>query len=469
MRFQALRHDHPVDRAVGLEHDLALGKLEIERAALVAGAAHRSIRGIKRLQDFFDDRLGDLVGPAGNRELRLFVMQARRGADQHAVERVRALAAIGADHHAHRQRRAVFVRPQRAQIVGNALRQHRHDAVGKINRIAALDRGAIERRARPHVIGDVGNGDADEMAAAIARVRIGHGVHGVIVVLGVGRIDGDERHLAPVLARVLRRMSRRPRGLRFGDDCAGENVRDAVGVDGDQADGALALDRAEPLDNGAGRQTEPAGTRHLDRDQIAVRCAAGVTAGDGEFAAELLFVDRHQAAAAAREAAEDSKHAVLGAIDQFDDAGARFLVTRPLDAQERTVADAGDFARPGAARAGDADDRRSAVRLFIPFRGPGQELAVGVAAGDVGDHYGGQRPGMMQALTPPFDVAFVGKLAQHALERRPVGILGAECPRNLARTDFAGVLADEGKQLFARGKGGSFHRPLIGRFAGQRS
>ena len=76
---------------------------------------------------------------------------------------------------------------------------------------------------------------------------------------------------------------------------------------------------------------------------------------------------------------------------------------------------------------------------------------------------------MMQPLAPPLDVAFVGKFAQHALERRPVGILGAECARDLARADFAGVLADEGKQLFARGKGGSFHRPLIGRVPGQRS
>ena len=123
-----------------------------------------------------------------------------------------------------------------------------------------------------------------------------------------------------------------------------------MGVDRDQADGALALDRAEPLDDRAGRQPEPAGARHLDRDEIAVHRAAGVTAGDGEFAAELLFVDRHQAAAAARQAAEDAKHAVLGAIDQFDDAGARFLVARSLDAQQRAVADAGDFARPGAAR-----------------------------------------------------------------------------------------------------------------------
>ena len=135
---------------------------------------HRAIGGVKRLEDFADDRLGDFVGAAGDRELRLFVVQPRRRADHHAMEGVRALAAVGADHHAHRQRRAVFVRAQRAQIVGDALRQHRHDAVGKIDRIAALERGAIERRARPHIMRDVGDGDADDMAAAIARVGIGH-------------------------------------------------------------------------------------------------------------------------------------------------------------------------------------------------------------------------------------------------------------------------------------------------------
>ena len=114
MRFEPLRHDHAIDGAVGLEHDLALGNFEVERAALVAGAAHRPIRGIKRFEDRLDDRLGDFVGPAGNGELRLLVMQPRGGADQHAMEGVRAFAAVGADHHAHRERRAVLVRPQRA-------------------------------------------------------------------------------------------------------------------------------------------------------------------------------------------------------------------------------------------------------------------------------------------------------------------------------------------------------------------
>ena len=74
----------------------------------------------------------------------------------------------------------------------------------------------------------------------------------------------------------------------------------AVGMDRDQADGALALERAEPLHDRAGRQAEPAVARHFDRDEIAVLGAAGVVARDRQFAAELLLVDRHQAAAAVR-------------------------------------------------------------------------------------------------------------------------------------------------------------------------
>ena len=202
VRFQPLRHDHAIDRAVRLEHDLAFGNLEVERPALVAGAAHRPVGGIKRRDDRRDDRLGDLVRPAGNGELRLFVMEPRGGADEHAMEGVRAFAAVGADHHAHRERRPVLPRAQRTQVVGDALRQHRHDAVGKVDRVAALGRGAVERRAGPNVVRHVGDGDTDDVAARIARVRVGLGVNGVVMVLGVGRIDGDERDFPPILAQL---------------------------------------------------------------------------------------------------------------------------------------------------------------------------------------------------------------------------------------------------------------------------
>ena len=171
------------------------------------------------------------------------------------MERVRALAAVAADDHAHRERGAVLVGAERAQIVGDALRQHRHHAVGEIDRVAALQRLAVERRARPHVVRDVGDGDGEDVAAGIVRIGIGRGMDRVVVVLGVDRIDGDERELAPVLAAGeiggLRRM-------RLGLRRDRKHMRDVVGVDGDQADRALALDRAEPLLDARGRQAEPA-------------------------------------------------------------------------------------------------------------------------------------------------------------------------------------------------------------------
>ena len=67
---------------------------------------------------------------------------------------------------------------------------------------------------------------------------------------------------------------------------------------------------------------------------------------------------------------------------------------------------------------------------------------------------------MMQALAAPVDQAFVGNFAQHAVERRAVGVLGAECARDLARADFAAAFADEGDKLLAGGK--AIHRPRTG-------
>ena len=40
----------------------------------------------------------------------------------------------------------------------------------------------------------------DDVAAFVVRIGVGRGMHRVVVILGVGRIDGDERQIAPVLA-----------------------------------------------------------------------------------------------------------------------------------------------------------------------------------------------------------------------------------------------------------------------------
>ena len=125
----------------------------------------------------------------------------------------RVLRPSASKHHAHRERRAVLALAQRAQIVGDALRQHRHDAVGEIDRVAALQRLAVERRAGPDIGRDIGDRDGDDDAAGVVRVAVGLGVDGVVMVLGVGRIDGDQRQVAPVLAarRASRAWLPRPR------------------------------------------------------------------------------------------------------------------------------------------------------------------------------------------------------------------------------------------------------------------
>ena len=252
------------------------------------------------------------------------------------------------------------------------------------------------------------------------------------------------------------------------DERAAEDVRDAVGVDRDQADRPFALERTEPLDDRAGRQAEPAVARHLDRDEIAVHGAAGVSrAMVSSRPSCFLSIGTRRPPPPGRPRKMPSTRCLARSIS---------LMTRPvvssagsLDAQQRAVADAGDFSGPGAAGGGDADDRRRAVGFLVPFGRARQQFAVAVAAGDVGEHDRRQGAGVMQPLAALLDVSVVGEFAQHALERRAVGILGAEGARDLARADLAGVLANEGEKLLARGEGGSFHRPLIGRVLGQRS
>src|SRR5262249_38993789 len=157
-----------------------------------------------------------------------------------------------------------------------------------------------------------------------------------------------------------------------------------------------------------------------------VGCTCGRAGRDGKFASELLLVDRHQAATAAGNAAENAKRAMLGAVDQFYDAPARLVATGLLDAHPRTLAATSASAGPGAAPSRDADDRGGAGRLLVPFGRSGGKLAVGVAAGDVREDRRGQSAAVVEPLASALDLALVGELAQHALEFGPVGVLGAE-------------------------------------------
>src|SRR6202049_5068452 len=132
-------------------------------------------------------------------------------------------------------------------------------------------------------------------------------------------------------------------------------------MDRDQADGALALDRAKSFNDRAHWQTESAIARHFNCNKITVDGTAGAVGRDRHLAAELFLVDRHQPSAAAGKPAKNAEHAMLGAVQKFYDARGGFLLAARLDAQQHAVADAGDFARARPPRHDDADDGWRAV------------------------------------------------------------------------------------------------------------
>ena len=114
VRVEALRRHHAIDGIVGGENDLAFGKVEIERRARVAGALDRAIGAVERLENGRQQRPAGLIGPTVDRGLRLRIVESRRRAHEHAMEAVGALAAVGADDQAHRQRGAILAGPERA-------------------------------------------------------------------------------------------------------------------------------------------------------------------------------------------------------------------------------------------------------------------------------------------------------------------------------------------------------------------
>src|SRR6202035_3615034 len=81
-------------------------------------------------------------------------------------------------------------------------------------------------------------------AAGITRVVIGARVHGVVMVLGVGRIDGDEGEWPPILPAF---EACRPNARSLGERRGRERMRDGVGIERDEAHRLFAAERAQAL------------------------------------------------------------------------------------------------------------------------------------------------------------------------------------------------------------------------------
>ena len=349
------------------------------------------------------------------------------------------LPAVLVEHHAHGEAGARLVLFQRAEVVGDALGQHRHHAVGEVDRVAALARFLVERLARRDIGGDIGDGDDDHPAAFVLGVRVGFGPHRVVMVAGVGRVDGDQRQIAQILAPSAKLGLFGGFGLR--QHGVGEGVGDAVGMDGDQARHLLGFGIAEPLGDARGLHAGAAAARELEADQLA---ALGVVGAATRYRPlfQLLAVDGIDDPGATRQRAKDAEHPIGGARELLD--GARLIGIVGVgalrrDAREHAVADAGGRTRIALAL-GHEDAGRGPL-LRVPGGGARHELAIPVAGHDLDHRHRRQHSGLHQLAARARDQPVVGHAAQQLLERDAVGALNAEGTRDLplAGLDVGGL------------------------------
>ena len=169
-------------------------QVQCQRLAILTRAVQRLPGAEQALQDL--GSCADVFGTDGPfmPGLHLVVSQTRRRTDQRAMKDRIKHPAGPVERHFHHHRRPRFVRPKRAEIVRQRLRQHRYNPVGKIDRVAAPTRFAIQCGFGPDIMGDIRDRDHDGPAAALN----GGGKNGIVEIACIGAVNGNERHLAKI-------------------------------------------------------------------------------------------------------------------------------------------------------------------------------------------------------------------------------------------------------------------------------
>ena len=222
---------------------------------------------------------------------------------------------------------------------------------------------------------------------------------------------------------------------------------------------SLLSEPSRSLTRAVGRPKPRRARRDLDRDEVAVLRVGGRARRDRELAAELLLVDRREPAAAAGQRAEDAEHALLGAVEDLDDAAGvadrrRRRSPAFLDPQQRAVADAGDLAGPRLARDvrmrifGGAPCASSSHSVGTAISSPSRSRAV-MSASTTWGRVPGRCSFLRRRSTRPSSASS----RSMCLSVGAVGVLQAEGARDLAGADLAGLLADEGEDVVLGGEG----------------
>ncbi len=145
------RARHAPHAALVVEQDLPFRQIEVERPPLGAREHEARIGPPQGPEHGIEQRARDLVEAPVDCALRLLIGEARGGPHQGPEEAVAELSAVLVEHHAHGKAGPRLVLDERAEIVRDPLRQHRHHAVREVDRVAALPRFLVQRAPGPHV------------------------------------------------------------------------------------------------------------------------------------------------------------------------------------------------------------------------------------------------------------------------------------------------------------------------------
>src|SRR5579883_399109 len=199
---------------------------------------------------------------------------------------MREFLAVAVENHANGKAGPLLGLAERTEIVRQLFREHGHNAVRKIHRIATEAGFAIERTARPYIEGNIGNRDNDDATAGICGIGIRRGPYRIVMILCIFRIDGDKRDAGQILA-----VSHGPFRERFQlvEYARRELVAQAMIMNRDETYGFFGLRVPYSLGN---LRSRPACrvANNLEPDQLAVCSARQIAIGNRPLS-HSLFID----------------------------------------------------------------------------------------------------------------------------------------------------------------------------------
>jgi hypothetical protein len=224
-RLGPLAHLHLDGRDVVLgQDDLGLDRLEVEPAARDTPLTDRTSDAVESAQR----PLALLVGKrllAVQIRLDGLVVEAAVGTDDRGRQPVGLDHGVGRKVHDHRERQAVLIRVERADLVGELLGQHRQDAVDKIHTRCAPARLAVERGVPRHVVRDIGDVHAETYPSVDVL-----DADRVVEIPRIDRVDRDRERVAQVrtVSRSQSAVDVEPLGGGLGEHVLGELGAQAV-------------------------------------------------------------------------------------------------------------------------------------------------------------------------------------------------------------------------------------------------